>query len=261
MARTFTAQDLIQLPSLGAEDAIALVTQLGTVAKNEGKLPAPIQEALDELHAANENLKTEVKKRGQADGVDPAAARVADGVLDRAWSSTEAWLSGWATLGGHAQADDAARAHRRLFPDGLTFLTKKYKVEWTESQMRLDTIAEEKLDKLFDALGGKPFFKTLRAAHDAYGEALGITRAKASSGPAPLVRDALDSTLAAAREYVAQVAGSVRRKKPDSEALATRLLSPLASWETTRRAPGAAALSPDPAGPATPAPEADHPSD
>ena len=236
MPRTFTAQDLIQLPSLGAEDAVALVTQLATAATNEGKLAPPIQEALDDLQATSAVLKIEMKKRGQSDGVDPAAARAADGVLDRAWSSTEAWLSGWAGLEAHAHVEAARGAHRRLFPEGLTFLTKKYKVEWTESEMRLDIIDEEKLDKLFDALGGKAFLKSLRAAHQAYGDALGITCAKAAVGPAPLVRDALDATLASAREYVAQVAGSVRRKKPETEATATRLLAPLASWETSRRA-------------------------
>jgi hypothetical protein len=177
----------------------------------------------------------------------------ADLTLDRAWSATESWLSGWTSLESHDHADTAKALYARLFPEGLSFLTKSFKAEWAESEARLGAIDEDKLGKTFDVLGGKAFLAQVRQAHDVYGKTLGITATKSAPEVAPQIRDSRDALFAAMREYVAQVAASVRRKKPESEALGTRLLRPVASWETRRRAAGGAVTPETPTAPVAPA--------
>jgi hypothetical protein len=49
MARTFTARDFITLPTLTAEEAAALATELVTAATSAGKLPVGVAESLDDL--------------------------------------------------------------------------------------------------------------------------------------------------------------------------------------------------------------------
>jgi hypothetical protein len=236
MTRSFTAQDLIQLPSLSAEDTVALATELATAAKAIGRLPGPLVETLGDLKNAREGLLAEIQKRSAASELDPKAARAADAVLDSAWSAFSTWLGAWGEIDNtHREAAQAAFA--RLFPAGLAFLTRKYKAEWAESEARLQIIAREKIDVMVDALGGAPFLKALRRAHDAYGEALGITHAKPAASPSANVRDARDAALAAMRDYVAQVAATVRRRKPETEALATALLRPISAWQPARRTP------------------------
>lgn len=69
------------------------------------------------------------------------------------------------------------------------------------------------------------------SAHEAYGDALGITDAVEVEEQGIAVRDALDAVAEALRNYVLQVSATVRKKDAKSRALAQKLLAPIAEYE------------------------------
>ena len=85
-------------------------------------------------------------------------------------------------------------------------------------------------------------------AHNAYGEALGITTVKAAV-ETPAIRVARDAVVEVVRGYVLRVAALVRKSDPKAEALSQRLLAPIVNWREVLTKAGAAA---DPAAPADP---------
>ena len=101
MARSFTSQDLIQLPRLNAAEAVALITELiaaAARAADRSPLPARIERGLTRLEEAQTTLSEALLPK--AGGSDPTARRKADIEIDAAWSATFDWLSGWCKLGG-----------------------------------------------------------------------------------------------------------------------------------------------------------------
>lgn len=239
MTRSFSAQDWIKLPVLTAEETVALATELVTVASEKKTLPESVVESVEELRETSGELAAELRKRVQRGAVDSREAKDADVAIDRAWSAVERWLSGWMAVEEHPRHNDVAALYQRLFSNGLTFVTKSFKEEWTESSTRLAAIDEHQHDETFELLGGKIFLSRLRAAHDRYGDVLGITKTKEAPLTAPLVRATRDATLEAMREHVARITATVHRKKPESAALAEELLRPLTTWPTRKRATAA----------------------
>jgi hypothetical protein len=260
MARTYASFDLVQLPRLTAEETLALARELETEAKAAGKLPEPVREALEGLVATRAVLGDELLRRHRtAEGasVDPANAREADRRLDHAWGALRDWLSAWGRLEGEPQAERARGVEARVFPDGLTFLTKPYKAEWSESEMRLSLLKREKLEGAIEGLGGAPFLRSVQRAHRAYGEALHITTSRPEPAETADVRSALDATHDALRDYLVQVAAIRRRSKPATVELADRLTRPVTRWSSGGRGPKKATDEPSPA----PAPPPVGPSD
>jgi hypothetical protein len=254
MARSFTAQDIIALPVMTAQETVALGRALETRAARH-HLHGALAETLADVTATRTALAGALAlKQAQSKPTSPEAI-AADHALDRAWSATCQWLGAWARLGA-PPSKRAGEVLGVLFPDGLSFVNLPYLGEWGESKTRLDVIGAQHLDKDFAALGGKAFLDALRAAQQAYGKALGVTDA-APAQPAPAdVRGAMHDAQGALREYVAAVAGSVRRKQPKTSEVAQDLLGPLIDWQPERAATAAAPAQPNaPAVPAPPAPQ------
>lgn len=250
MARTYEPFDLIQLPRLTAEETLALARELETEAKAAGKLPEPVREALEELASARGALGDELLRRQRtAEGasVDPAKAREADRRIDKMWGALRDWLLAWGRLDGEPQAERAREVEARVFPDGLTFLTKPYKAEWADSETRLSLIKQEKIDGAIEGLGGAPFLRAVQRAHRDYGEALHITTSRPEPAETADVRNALDSAHDALRDYLVQIAASRRRSKPATLELADRLTRPVTRWSSGGRGSKKTAEEPSPA--------------
>jgi hypothetical protein len=230
MLQSFRPQDFIHLPPLGEAGTLSLVDELERAAKTVPKLPSPIVAALSRVLESMAELKKTIGVRERSGSQADPKARAADRALDDAWGAFQSWLLGWTRLPdrAHPRVTDARTLYAGLFPKGLQFLTLDFKDEWTESQNRLEEITSNHLDELIDALGGGAFLQTIAKAHKVYGEALHIT-AGSTGMPEPdaHVRRALDSTHMALREYVAQVAATVRRNETDSVGMAARLLGPI----------------------------------
>jgi hypothetical protein len=247
--RSFLSQDFIHLPPLGEAGTLTLVEELEEVARSAPALPSAAKRALIGLLEITARLKQAIAARERAGSPADPKARAADRVLDDAWGAFQSWLLGWTRLPEHAHARiiDAKRLYASLFPKGLQFLTLDYKDEWTESKNRLEHIAAHRLDDLIHELGGGPFLAQLARAHQAYGEALHITGAASTPEPDAIVRRALYETHLALREYVAQVAATVRRNDRSTVELAARLLAPLSARAFDEEQPPTL-LSPPPAG-------------
>lgn len=249
--RSFAAQDLIVLPSVSGSETVAMVKQLETRAA-ETKLSADVSDALAEVCAYRDALvAAQAKKLAQAPTTSAEAVE-ADRVLDRAWGSTSDWLLAWLRLGDPDFVAHAETLSSALFPHGTSFINLPYLGEWSESDLRVRTIKEKKLEPHFKALGGEVYLSAIKTAHAAYGKALGVTESSKRPEPEPVdVRQALLDTHDAIREYVAKVMATVSKKKPNSAQIAATLLEPITSRETRRRK-GAASPTKTPGSPAAP---------
>ncbi|HSO33210.1 MAG TPA: hypothetical protein VLT33_11840 [Labilithrix sp.] len=225
------AQDFIQLPPLGEAGTLTLIDELEAAANAAAWLPEGVTEALGLLVVAGVDLQKTMAGREKAGSAADPRARAADRALDDAWGAFQSWLLGWTRLPekAHPLIADARALYRALFPKGLQFLTLEFKDEWNESQQRLDHLKEARLDEIVDQMGGGAFLMTLAHCHRAYGDVLQITRPQNADAiePDALVRRALDASHMALRDYVAQVAATVRRTDNDSIEMAGLLLLPL----------------------------------
>ncbi len=229
--RSFAPQDFIQLPPLGEAGTLTLVDELEAAVHRVGKVGPGVIGALARLLETTGELKQAMLARERAGSAADPRARAADRYLDDTWGAFQSWLLGWTRLPeqAHPRIADARRLYAGLFPKGLQFLTLEFKDEWAESQKRLDQITARGLDRLVDELGGTPFLAQLGVTHRAYGDALHITGGGNTPEADSLVRRALATTHLALREYVAQVAATVRRNDAASVDTAARLLAPVSA--------------------------------
>ena len=188
MGRTFTAQDLIQLPRLNGRETVVLMTELETEAvahdPNGKSLPAPIERSRKRLGVALTGLD-DVTRPKPDDEADTQAKRKADQVIDKGWSATFDWLSGWCKLPleKNPNLPRATALFNLIFGDALAFTKLPYKIEWKESKSRLDAIERDGHTKTFKALGGAVFLSHLTESQDAYGKALHITVPRPDEAP------------------------------------------------------------------------------
>jgi hypothetical protein len=238
--RSFASFDLVQLPKLSAEETLTLVNEIVTEAEGVGGLGEPVREALAEVVISRDVLSEALvtKRRVAAaenGGVDPVRARAADRSVDNCWGALYDLLFAWGRLEGDSRAEQARFLRTAIFPDGLTFLNKPFKEQWADSETRLVLIAEEKYDAAIEGLGGAPFLVAVRASHQEYGEALHVKAKYPGPSEAVDLREPLAAAQDAVREYALQVAASRRRSKPDTVAIADRLLGPIARWVSRER--------------------------
>ena len=229
--RTYTATDLVQLPSLDSSSAMVLGKQLVTAAKAAPRLPAPLSKAHDGVAATLVVLRRANANRlpGSEENLS-RHANEADRGIDGVCSAMFGWLQGWSKLPNAPEASVAQVLLLELFPTGLKFTQFAYKLEWAEIEAGLLRIEVGGLDAKLRQLGGATFLSHLRKAHKEYGEALGITGVLAVEEPSEKVRDALAGFLRALRNYVLKVAAYVDPEEPATEELAGLLLAPLQAW-------------------------------
>jgi hypothetical protein len=132
--------------------------------------------------------------------------RPLDVQLDRAWAVVESSLDRYTLLRpSNANRKRAAQLHEPLFSEGLAFLKLRYIEQHAESARRIDLIKEEGLREDLDRLVGKEFIDELHAAHKAYGDALGITKAGEASVDAESLLEPLRGVGRAISAYALQV--------------------------------------------------------
>lgn len=134
----------------------------------------------DSIASAGARMARRISLLSEAFGGEPdTAARPhqVDPRLDRAWGSVEKRLRAAEGLSEEVDRADRERAavlYTKFFGEGLGFLTLEYIVEHAESAKRMAWIAGEVESDLIRLIGAN-YVTNLRAAHAAYGQALGIT--------------------------------------------------------------------------------------
>ena len=225
--RSYTAQNIIALPRLNTAAAVALGQGLITAAHAQPTLPALVSTRLGALAATHAALHQALSNRPQTD-TDPQRIRAADRAEDVAWIALHDWLLGWSRL-TTPEASQANTMHAVLFSTGLKFIRLPYRLEWAEADAKLARIAKDGYDIEIQKLGGQVILDQLKAAHQAYGEALGITAEGQDSTinlREPLV--AFNKTL---RAYVLAVAAHEDPEDSASTDLTEALLAPIQKWE------------------------------
>lgn len=226
MARSYAANDVIELPRMTAPAAHALGTALLAAGQKYG-VPKSAKRAFDGLTTTHAALNDAMVLLASKKKYGPEVIE-ADRVIDNCWGGLKEWLGGWKRLPGAPQAARAAVVHDLLFSDGLGFIQLPYPEEWSESALRLQRLGGDDHEKAVADLGGKEFLTRLRAAHKAYGERLGITSATDATDPAAGTRrpqlDALGESL---RKYVLKIAAHADEDDAGSEELVANLLKPL----------------------------------
>lgn len=225
------ASDFITLPPLGEAGTLTLVDELEAVLRSVANAGPSVTDAMQRVLEQATALQKSIKDREKAGSAADPRARAADAAVDDAWGAFQHWLLGWTRLpdGSHPLLADARAIYAALFPKGLQFLMLEFKDQWNESKQRLDHLRDGDLEGIVTQLGGEPFLKLLHESHAQYGEALQITARRGGGPPEAdaLVRQSLEATHLALREYVAQVAATVRRTHQDSIERARVLLRPL----------------------------------
>lgn len=260
MAREFSAESLIVLPNLNSDSGLALWQALRAAAAAEKKLPKFIQPAWQGVESSGEVLARAAQRRFIQNGSRALSAekRKADIVVDNAAGALDQFLEAWTRLPNTLpEAQQAAAARQALFPDGTGFLRLSFSEEWAQIDRRLALLKKDGIDKQIAGLGGAAFVRHLEEAHAAYGKALGLTSVPATPAETVALRDPLLALIAALRLYVIKVAAYRDEEKPETVALAERLLRPLTSWtsraarptDDSESAPG----EPEPADPSAPA--------
>ncbi|MDI1448405.1 hypothetical protein [Polyangium sp. 6x1] len=236
MARSFSPAKLVALPRMTALSTARLMAELLEAAAREKMLPASLAADRNDLGEAHEALQVELGKRTAGEGDMPPVVRSADRIEDNAFGALSDWLLSFKRLPPerHPEAADAELVYEALFGQGLGFLTLRAADEWQEAEIRMRIIKDKALGAVIEKLGGKPFLDELTLAHEAYGEALGITKARPVS-ELPGVGKAQATALDVLRSYVLRVAAYVRESEPATAALAERLLAPLAQWKERPR--------------------------
>jgi hypothetical protein len=154
--------------------------------------------------------------------------------VDGAWRSFFNWtdsLTGMAK-GSFPEQDKMLSLKATVFKDGLSFIILAFREEWTQSETRLQAIADGGFEPLIEQLGGGPFLKNLKAAHAHYGEVLGI-KAPIKVEENPIIRPRFLKLLSAIKSYVLKAVAYADPEEAGSEMLSSALLLPLSKWKDT----------------------------
>jgi hypothetical protein len=238
LERSFSSDDLVQLPRFDAGSAVALGERLLQVANAEPELPRAIRRAKDALEEDLASLRTAAAARlAAAAATDPVQVAGADRLLDGCWTALYDWLTGFSKLpDGTPQAAEASSLLHEIYPDGLSFILLPYEMEWNQSDLRLGRISSEPLGERIRGLGGAVFIEALTAAHVGYGKLLGLPRpGGAKDSGATSVGEALEGFAGALRVYTLKVTAFVEVDEPETGALSKRLLDPLMHYKANPR--------------------------
>lgn len=179
------------------------------------KAASLVEKAVAEL---NEKWKEQAGPHARND-VRPIARRI-----DRAWSSIRDRLVAYESLPEGSEDRIRAMAIAEvLFPDGLAFLQLPFVREHAESEKRIELIDDRGLGKQLEVLVGKRFLVDLRAAQEAYGDALGINKVTAQPVPTVMVNEQLRALMEAISRYTLQLLAFASHDVDKHEAVAFAL--------------------------------------
>lgn len=230
MTRTFSPVDLVQLPRVDANGAVALASAVEAAAVPFNDLPQSIADELGQIKTDRQTLLKALAKSPA--GV--VTVKEADRRVDKVGGAFHDIATAWASLAEFIpEGQDAQLLVDRLFSDGRRFINLKVKEEWAAIETKLATIDREGLLPQIQAIGANPILALLKQVQTVYGAVIGTTQAVEE---APEVRESKDALLDAIRTYVIQVAGSVKRGKPETLTRADALLKPIREWESIKPA-------------------------
>ncbi|MEP7125241.1 MAG: hypothetical protein ABJE95_30200 [Byssovorax sp.] len=260
--KTFDGSKYLQVPRLDLLQAFSLAIALlsavprdaGAGSRRAAKALRAATVILQKLWSARQRSLSTVKT------VDKAAA---DNRIDVAWGALKMRISGCAMLPQAASPRVAIAEvlEKKLFPAGMAFLKAPMEAEWAVSDELITRIDNDKLAAEIDDVAGPEYLVEIRAAHIAYGEALGITKAHVVANDVAALLEPMRAVISAIGDYALQIVATVDRSDPATITAAKNALLPLDRYRENaarRSAKGSKAVVADPtpeATPETPIPE------
>jgi hypothetical protein len=225
------ALDLVQLPLMDVPGAMRLGSCLVAAGKQRS-LPGLIARAHDRLETASEEMSQVFMAHLQEMPVSSQIWRERDRALDSAWAAIYYLLVAWSSLpGDRREAAQARELSQKLFPEGLKFTLLPYRLEWAESQRRVEMMQRDGQGAQIVALGGESFLSALLTAHEQYGQVLGMSPVVTPDrAEVKTLRDPFWTLVNAIRSYVLKVSAHVSEDDPASQGLAETLLLPIVEW-------------------------------
>ncbi|AKU99268.1 hypothetical protein AKJ09_05932 [Labilithrix luteola] len=252
MASSFDASAYDTIPQTGAAGSLALVRSLISAAQPDASPAA--KKALKRARAKAETLRTLFS--AAAPQKVASVTRVADTNMDRAWSALEQYLGAFADLDDdfHPHAREARELHAVLFPNGTAFLKLPYAEQWAEGDALLSRLEAGDSERAIAKLGGKSFVDQVKTRHAEYGEALGVTKAKAAAADTASLAEPLREVQLAVAVYARVLSAAVQNEELDPN-VAVQALAPIAALRVRLKerkkggAPAEDGASPDPVSP------------
>ena len=151
---------------------------------------------------------------------------------DDRWRAFEQWNAGAAGLSDDGETpvpSEARWLYAQLFPapDGLRFITRRPRLQWTAMVQRMKTLEEERAQAVIEGFGGARHHRQLVAAHARFGDAYGFTTVALAKEGAPTDgRPQWSAARDALRSLIQKIESHADPEIPGSEALAAFLLAP-----------------------------------
>lgn len=243
----------VTAPRLSVPAAVSLGIALLSAAPKPA--PQPVRRAATRVRDAVLELQQEWRRQVGVGLEILATPREADTRVDRAMRAMSMRLEAISLLSAEAGPDVAIaeKAHQRLYPDGLRFLTLPYPQQWAYCDRLLAIIDDdEELAADVERLVGELTLGEVRAAQKAYGMVLGITSAREVVEAVSLV-EPLDAVRNAIIGYALQI---VAMQSDDASRLpvARKALAPIDELRAVQaaqgRRPDGSTETPAPAAPA-----------
>jgi len=243
LQRDIGPESTVVLPKFKSEGCSVLIDRLDQSyiaveeeLRAEGKeaLPQAFEWAREDMVSAGAALKDALIPTAPA---DTTARQEANKILDERWGGFKGWHGAMLTLPQAAivDYDMMSTLYETLYAEGLDFLAFAYDIQFKASESRLQAIEKGGYQAAIEANGGGVHLKMLKEAHEAFGQALGIST-ELTVESSPNLSNAFLEARNTIRWYVARVACWPDRRAPERAALAERLLSPLTNYGETATA-------------------------
>jgi hypothetical protein len=223
MAAAIDPNSYTRLPKLDVRGALSLAKML--LHRVPKASPPGVRRAASAVEQALAELKTKWRHqrvpRSRKD-IRPLARR-----LNAAWNALRDRLVTYQALPeGDEDLVSAMAIHDLLLPDGLEFLKLSSARQHAESERGIELIDERELDEEIDRLVGERFLPLLRETHQAYGDALGISKAVPLPAAAILVVEPLRALTEAIGRYALQLV-VLAHNDPEKHDAVVGALSPI----------------------------------
>jgi hypothetical protein len=228
----FDAETYSTVPTQNAALTIALARRLIQQMPASVAADPAVAVAANRMRSRAAALRTErLKQLEQTAAVDK---RPFDQAEDNAWRALYGRLVPYVDV-GVAGAPEAATLLQSVFPKGLTFSTLKYPEQWEESERLLQRIDQQGLATQLDQLSGPAFLAAVRAAHQAFGAALGLTQPTAPPPAAAAIAETLRALRDAIRFYSRRVVALADEEAPATVTVVEAALAPLREAQAALR--------------------------
>ena len=212
----------VRRPCIGAHSGVALSIRL--IRASPQKLRELEYESLTELRGAAQLVQAALAAHR---GARAMMTRPIDRRFDGAWAALYGRLVACTGIIDESESGRARALLETLFPAGLAFLSNKSEPQWVHSEVLLQRIRLEGVERQLAQLVGGRYLDYVRTYHAQLGAELGLDQGFIPLGRLAALGAQVDALADAVASYGRVLAGGVRPRDPASLARFHAALAPL----------------------------------